>query len=162
MVIFRGLPNFHRDQKHKNTHHTQISLLIKSLFKKQHTNHHHSRLHSKWGTPVETSVGEAWALACCVFKSYNSPASGWRRWEGYRARMKAEWRGVCNAARHWKGGGGRLRFMQHAMELDGREAEITDPLPHSQPRNISNKLSKRVYFIMMIIPQKTMFLYLGQ
>lgn len=124
MVIFRGLPNFHRDQKHKNTHHTQISLLIKSLFKKQHTNHHHSPLHSKWVTPVETSVGRTLALFCCLFKSYDSPASGWRRWEGYKARM----RGVYNAARYWKGEGERLPFMEHAMELDAREAEIADPL----------------------------------
>lgn len=41
--------------------------------------------------------------------------------------MKAEWRGVYHAARYWKGEGARLRFMEHAMELDGREAEIADP-----------------------------------
>lgn len=128
MVIFRGLPNFHRDQEHKNTHHTQISLLIKSLVKKQHTNHHQSPLHSKWVTPVETSVGRTLALVCCLFKSYNSPASERRRWEGYKARMKAESRGVHNAARYRKGEGKRLRLMEQAMELDGREAEIAYPL----------------------------------
>lgn len=47
--------------------------------------------------------------------------------EGGKARMKAESRGVYNAARYWKGEGEQLRFMEHAMELDAREAEIADP-----------------------------------
>lgn len=85
---------------------------------------------------------ESWFFSV-VFQCYRSPVSGWRRWEGYKTRMKAELREVfillVDSGRREVEGGAREAGRQagkeqgvvfhgaRAMELDERETEIADP-----------------------------------
>lgn len=108
-------------------------------------------------------------LFCCLFKCYHSPASGWRRWEGYKTRMKAEPREVFImlvdiGGGEGKGKGGRRQGRKGiGVEFYGVSHGVRWernwncwPLQHSRPRNISNILNKRVhiyyYFPQNIVP----------